>query len=101
LSKIDFDRFSRPGRMKETGFLYPMVEINSFVSKLDQQSILEDIDQGTYDQDFDIGTIDPTKDYTFTKSHFLGNVAIDYEYYCEELDNWFYEGHLKSRPRAL
>lgn len=85
---------------KKTGYLYPMEMIDPIVSKLNRQSILEDIDQGTYDQNFNIETVDPTKDYTFTKRHLLGNAAIEYEYYCEELDDWFYDCHLESRPRT-
>ncbi|MDO8641460.1 MAG: hypothetical protein Q7R33_07975 [Nitrosarchaeum sp.] len=76
-------------------FLYPKTKCD-VQGTIDVNSIQESIEQGTYGE-VDLTKIDPQKVYKFSKKHFLGNVAIDYEFYCDELDLWLYDYMIEEK----
>lgn len=77
--------------------LYPN-EKTDIKNKISLDNIQEHIEYGFYPDNFNINIINRDTVYTFTKKHFLGNVGFDYEYFCEELNMWFFDSDLERRP---
>lgn len=76
------------------GYINKPEDIKPYVSPILKDEVEYSEDYGFADK----RSVDYQKEYTFTKRHFLGNVAIDYEYFCPELNTWFFKYELERRP---
>jgi len=70
------------------------IEATLFKGKIDIGEVTENIEYGFHLEDKDVIKIDGDTVYTFTKEHFLGNAGFDYEYFCDELGEWFFDSEV-------
>lgn len=67
------------------------IEATLFKGKIDIKKVMEDIEDGFHIEDKDVTKISGDTVYTFVQEHYLGNCGFDYEYFCAELDDWFFD----------
>jgi hypothetical protein len=70
------------------------IEKTLFKGKINTEEVTENIEYGFHLEDKDVTKINADTVYTFIKEHFLGNVGFDYEYFCAELEEWFFDSEV-------
>jgi hypothetical protein len=79
-----------------TNIKNPIEDIKPFAVLIDESSVNDAIRRKLFEEQ-DKLKINFQNPYIVTKRHFVGNAAIDYDYYIPKIDLWIYDFCLEPR----